>query len=352
MKRIDRLWGHIWLIVIAVLLPGPAFGAGIGTNVTGVEGIPLDKLEALSAIARNIGLIIIAVPALWLAWNRTRTASRQAQISESGLIIDRFQKGAQMLESEKLDVRFAGIYALRDLALSNPDETYITVQTLLCDFVRERSKQREPDFSMVTKFKPNPEYGQLPRDHHSAITTLNSLRQKIAYADTLEDAADWKMNLALANLFGAMFSDADLRKALFLLSNLSKAYLREADLSEANLAQANLDGADLLAANLSKAFLYEANLYGANLSFANLSEADLAGANLSGTILTNANLSDANISKAWVYDGIPPQGMEVQPFGTLATRMYDESWSRFVGRIMRERPELGWTENMKSSFPF
>ncbi|MBL6430345.1 MAG: hypothetical protein HPM95_00445 [Alphaproteobacteria bacterium] len=102
-----------------------------------------------SAVLRNLGLLVIAIPALYLAWKRTTTATRQAdtanrqqRVAERGLNIDRYQKGAQMLESEELSVRIAGIFGLRDLAMSDPEESYILVQSLLFAFIREKSKER------------------------------------------------------------------------------------------------------------------------------------------------------------------------------------------------------------------
>lgn len=388
MKHINRLWGHIWLIVIAVLLLGLAVGAAIMASVTGANGDPLEMLESLSAIARNIGLVVIAVPALWLAWHRTQTASRQAdisnrqaeisnaqaatankqaQISESGLIIDRFQKGAQMLESEKLDVRFAGIYALSDLALSNPDETYITVQTLLCDFIRERSKNREPDFSKVTKAKPNPGYAALPPDLEKAINAFSVLRQEIRCSEELERNASWRPDLtgaklAHASLFGRNISSADLTGA-----DLFDADMYEADLSNASLTRANLSNVDLTNAKLNCASLTGANLTNAEMDYAvlksaamsaaNLTGADLHRADLSNARLIAANLSAANLSgalltethifSAWVEKGCPAIGITELPLDSFGTRQIGEPWKDFIDRIMRQRPELNWTEGLK-----
>jgi hypothetical protein len=68
-----------------------------------------------------------------------------------------------------------------------------------------------------------------------------------------------------ANLCGANFRGADLRRASLYEANLSWANLRGADLRRANLREADLRGANLRGANLCGASFYEANLCGANL---------------------------------------------------------------------------------------
>jgi uncharacterized protein YjbI with pentapeptide repeats len=75
-------------------------------------------------------------------------------------------------------------------------------------------------------------------------------------------------------------------------------FLREAKLSQVNLANAQLRGAVLWFADLKGANLKEADLTGAQLWFADLQSADLTRANLSGAEFTGANLSDANLTWA------------------------------------------------------
>ncbi|MCA1242269.1 pentapeptide repeat-containing protein [Stappia stellulata] len=313
--------------------------------------------EDRSAVLRNLGLLVIAAPALYLAWKRTTTASRQADIAnenkeisnrqqrvaERGLNIDRYQKGAQMLESQELSVRIAGIYGLRELAMSDPEESYILVQSLLFAFIREKSKERKlvsPEADANKKDTKSLTYEDLGPDICEALTATIELRFSISTATDLEEAAAWCPNLAdanlsganilCANLFGAGLVGANLSGAELWHANLSDACLDHADLTGTELVFANLRGANLREAKLSDTILTHANLAdtiiddadlsGARFLGSKLADADLSGCDLSGAILWSANLSNADLADIaldedtdltgiWAWADRPPQNM-------------------------------------------
>ena len=64
---------------------------------------------------RNLVLTMAAIAALPLAIWRSKVAERQAETAQRGLLNERYQKGAEMLGSDVLTVRLAGIYALARL---------------------------------------------------------------------------------------------------------------------------------------------------------------------------------------------------------------------------------------------
>ncbi len=389
MKRLRRffLWlfrWRIWRRLLAwtaglagvAVLAGPfmwalvlhgyhlAFEAISTDTQTYLETIAALDDETFFANVRNLGLIALGILgtilATWrsvLAHKQTQTANRQAEIAntqaetankrakiaESGLIIDRFQKGAAMLDSTELSVRLAGIYALRELAMSDPDETYIMVLDLLCDFVRERSKERQPDLTKVSKENPAPDYSPFPPDLHKAMETVFGLRKGVGDAKQLESTAGWGADLHSANLSGVLFMEV----------NLSGANLSYANLSGAVLDSANLSGAFVAGANLSGATLSSANLTGALIIDANLSGADLEGADLSQSVLRCANLSSAKLGLAvtdhivgwftiWAYDGRAPIDLPANFKDRIALRKPGEPWPNFVDRMIAERPELDW----------
>jgi len=206
--------------------------------------------DAFFANVRNLGLIALGILGTVLAVWRSVLAHQAHKLSEKGLIIDRYQKGAQMLESSELSVRLAGIYALRELAQSDPEDAYILVQDLLFDFVRERSKVRKADVSKVTKANPKPGYGPFPPDLQKAMETASWLRKSVPAAGRLETQQRWNPDLRLANL----------TRVILRRSDLSGADLTGADLSGANLSGAGLTGATLFGATLTGAHLKEAHL--------------------------------------------------------------------------------------------
>jgi hypothetical protein len=69
------------------------------------------------------------------ALNQSKTAVLQAEIAENNQRFDRYARAAQMLDNENTAVRQAGIYLLRELALSDA-LAYLTLCTdLLAGFI-------------------------------------------------------------------------------------------------------------------------------------------------------------------------------------------------------------------------
>lgn len=262
-----------------------------------------------SVIFRNFGLLILALIALplaiwrsWVAHQQARIANKQHLLSEKGLVIDRYQKGAQMLESTELSVRLAGIYALRELATSDPDETYLLVLDLLCDFVRERSKTRVKSVSPVPS-RSAADFGPFPPDLQKALETISWIRNKVP-AEVLLEPLDWRPDLAEANLFNAQLDEFNLTKANLYRANLSNADLTEANLTNAILSEADLSKSNLLRVNLSMAEMYEVDLRCAFLCVANLRSVHLIGSDASGVNLTHADLSNASLVDSDFSDAI------------------------------------------------
>ncbi|MEJ8474472.1 pentapeptide repeat-containing protein [Roseibium algae] len=296
-----------------------------------------DCWEKASTIVRNFGLIVIAIPALLLAWSRTRTATRQAdiandqtRIAEKGLIIDRFQKGAQMLESYELSVRLAGIYALKELVKSDPKETYIIVLDLLFDFVRERSKARKPVFSPIPRKRQDPDYGPFPPDLQKALETASWLRNNARNAISMEKDDTWCADL----------SEANLSRARLVKGNLSSANLNGTNLYGAIFVNVNLSFATIWHSNLSQAHLPDANLSGAELWGGTLFNTDLFFADLSKTDLAEIKLNTkTKISNVFAYSDQPPKNMPDQIAKAITYRLPGEDMNVFQSRIALERKQ-------------
>jgi uncharacterized protein YjbI with pentapeptide repeats len=253
-----------------------------------------------SVIFRNFGLLTLALIALplavwrsWTAHKQARSANRQTELAEKGLIIDRYQKGAQMLESSELSVRLAGIYALRELVWSDPAETYFLVLDLLYDFVRERSNDRKPCLDTVSHARPDPGYGIFPPDLQKAIETASRLRNSVPNGVEEEIRKSWFADLTGANLTDAVLENANLKRA-----RLTAAQLTRAEMTGIDLTNADLVGADLRRAILEGAVLREVDFGGANLSEADLSNANLKDADLFEAIFFAAELNGAKLDGA------------------------------------------------------
>ena len=185
------------------------------------------SIESNGSTIRNIGLVAAAMIALPLAIWRSIVAERQAKTAQRGLLNERYQKGADMLGSEKLTVRLGGIYALAWLAREYPGDYHTPIMSLFCVFVRPEARGREDV---------------------RAVMTAVGMRSS-SQIETEKKEKYW-LDLFGANLEGLVLSSA----------NLTRVHLVEANLSRANLLDTNLSGAVLDRANLSAALLHGTDL--------------------------------------------------------------------------------------------
>jgi Pentapeptide repeats (8 copies) len=195
---------------------------------------------------------------------------RQLHLTREGQITDRFLRAVDQLGSDKVDVRFGGIFALERIAKDSPsDRSAIT--EVLSAYVRKSlpgSEARE-GYILPLQFRAP--------DAQAALTVL--CRSPLSDERITADAA--RLNL----------SRTDLRRA----------DLRRAQLQRADLWSARLEGADLRGAHLEGAILERAN-FGRfepkNPAYergADLSNADLTGAKLDHVINLDVALTEGAI---------------------------------------------------------
>lgn len=290
--------GSFWFTALAVSLTL----AGIGLTFWQWDWLHDSEPEtSVSTTLRNIGLLVGGVIALVFAiWRgivserqaatsqrqaetalcQTETAQRQVEIAQQGLLNERYQKGAEMLGSEILSVRLAGIYALQRLAAEHAEQYHIQIMELFSAFVRFPTDDKMMDSSQVIE-EQDLQSQTLRPDVQDTMRFLGSRSQE---GIRLERKEDFKLYLRDANISNLQTADANLSRAWLTNANLSNAILRRADLSNARLRQANLSNADLSGASLKNANLEGANLTGS--SFGN-------GRRNPATGLTQARLDKA-----------------------------------------------------------
>ena len=273
----------------------------------------LSTWESESATIGNLAFVVFAVIGLALAIWRGAVADRQADTAQQSLLNERYQKGAEMLGSDLLSVRLAGIYALGSLRREHPKRYHVQVMQLLCGFVCHPPKH---DRNRATDSESARE------DIRAAMQALGdrkvtdiTLEHAAGYVPNLEGANLQKQRLHDLNLSGVRFGPADPRTLLspanlsgasFLKTSLRDANLWDADLSETRIMSANFCGATLINANLSGISM----AISADFSKANMSGANLTDANFCGSILTDAVLSGANVSGT-IFTGkpVPAKGL-------------------------------------------
>ena len=167
--------GGPWLIAsAAILITEVILSIVFWDWLTGADsaGATMNGADSAGATIRNIGLVIagsVALPlALWrgvVADKQASAAQRQANLDREALLNERFQKGAEMLGSNVLTVRMAGIYALRQLAQDPPNTYHVQIMDLFCAFVRR------PPHDLETE-------GSLPRQDVQAIMDAIAARSE------------------------------------------------------------------------------------------------------------------------------------------------------------------------------
>ena len=270
----------------------------------------LSNVESWSTIIRNLGLVIVAVIALWFARRRILVADRQAATTQRGLLNERYQKGAEMLGSEVLAVRLGGIYALARLAREHPGDYHTQIMRLLCAFVRNPSgKPGEAPLS-TDGLIPAAEFadgqdkaddedgvGPPPRAREDVQAVMTAVGERSEAHIVIEDGKKYRLDLIGANLKFVRLNDA-------VLDNVN---LIDADLSSAMLHGAKLKGAYLRGTNFEKADLFRADLGGVRLSGANLENANLFNANLTRAVVRRCRgLTQEQIDRAVAQKDHPP----------------------------------------------
>lgn len=83
---------------------------------------------ALSEIVRNVGLAVAAFVGAWLAWRKlgperqqATTSASQADLARRAHVVELFNRAAGQLGDERLEVRLAAIYVLREVGRDFPD---------------------------------------------------------------------------------------------------------------------------------------------------------------------------------------------------------------------------------------
>ena len=275
-KSTDRLWIAAW--VAFVLVASVVFSTKYWDWLSIEESNGTEIRTSGSEIIRNLGLFIAALIALPLAIWRSIVAERQAAASQhqaetaqSGLLNERYQKGAEMLGSQVLSVRIGGIYDLMRLAHELPEKYHTQVMQFLCAFIRTSSEGIETNEATDGEKSTTP----LPRD---VRTVLAAISKRSEAQMMIEEEESYILDLSDARLIGANLTDAVLLRANLAGANMAKARASGAKLSGAVLDGANLIGASLKDVDLSRARLVEARLSNASLQSTNLTGADLEGA--------------------------------------------------------------------------
>ena len=263
-----------------------------------------------SAIFRNFGLTILGLLALGLGAWRSWTAHLQAQsslrqagyaaqqvdnaieqrrIAVRGQQVERYQKGALMLESSESVVRIAGVFALQELAISDPAETNLLVQALLVRFICSELVTQPPKLLGIA----SPVASALD----ASFNAFQRLRYTNAKYEVIDDFSPWT---------------PDFSGVWFLRSNINAANFTHSNFSAAQIKKAIFEDCDFQSSFFSRSIIKDSRF-----DRCDFSKVDFANADLDGSIFNEINISGCRFKevknvapdtfvKAWYWKDRPP----------------------------------------------
>ena len=324
LKRAVPAWIWVTVLVALVLFVGSALSYRHWDWLA-------SSTESGSTTVRNIALIVAGFVALILALWRGAIGERQASAAEQAVLDGRYQRGIEMLASDSLSARLGGIYSLRNLAESQPEQYHIQIMRVFCAFVRHPppydSGEAERDSGRAeAEANPRKHVHGRPRARADVQAVMDAIGSRYEAGIAIEKRTGFVVDLSGADLSWTYLEKADLSNADLTFANLFHAVFYEwrrglppprspfyLELQETkpgaerwqldNYANekgwrqtytANLSGADLSYANLTRARMDHIDLSGAQVREATLSGVWLKSANLRGTNLFESNLSTSS----------------------------------------------------------
>ena len=257
--------------------------------------------------------LLVAIAALYQScWS-----GRQVEALESQTMSAHFTASAEMLGSEVIAVRIAGIQALDHLARAQPEQFHLRVTRLLCAFIREpaggvaRPRKLRADVqaalnAVIYRMEQGREIEAQWRSRYTDRRRGGPEPIRIAVVDLSGSDLQWAQ-LYRADLAHAILDGANLSYASGNGADFSEASLIDTVAHKATFISAGFDSANLLGSNWSDSVLQNSSFVAATmpnqLVVAHLEGADFTrsvfgAANLSGARLDNADLSDARFGTA------------------------------------------------------
>jgi uncharacterized protein YjbI with pentapeptide repeats len=288
-----------------------------------ITEIKIDRLK----IVQQIALFVLAMIGLGLAiWRsmtahrqaqaalaQSKTAIRQAETAENGQRFDRYARAAQMLDNEKGAVRSAGVYLLRELAVSDPQGYKTLCAELLASFIRAR----QADIAEKSK------------ELTSALTSSRT-------PETPADVVDALKGLVLAASAGSV--ELDIRSSVFCKINFDHRHSFEnVDIRDCTFTQVGGHGAifdncyiggatfavmSLLQANARSTYFSNCRFVSVEFEDVDFSEATFSDCGFKDCKFRNCDMSgvefiedekqhlpfDAELLKTcWAWKGHPPK---------------------------------------------
>ena len=255
-----------------------------------------DWRDLIAIVLAFLGLLLL----LWRSFSadkqarssqeNVKLATTQLQTTQQDALDARYQRIADMLGSDTVSTRVGGIYSLKQLMGTHPQQYHVPGMELLCSYVRT-----PPSYTSFSADEPNK---ALREDVQAAMNVVGSRDQK---SIAIEEKANFKIhlegvdlsyirlknaNLSRARFEGANFSNADLMGVNMSGTVLDIANFTEASIGDSDLSWSFIQHAVFKRCRLSNCSLIYACLYYTNMTEATFDEIDFSHSQLMCTDLS------------------------------------------------------------------
>lgn len=296
-----------------------------------IVNLLLDKNSAtIIENLRNIFLIIGSFIGIWLLWVRSNALKKQADISESGHNLDRFNNFLNVLESDNYNIRISAIQSLR-LLMTEDTKYFWPIVKSFTSYVNhylssKRENNEEKDeinrtiVQEIIKALGDEEVNWLPHYKAKSVKSMDFLYNSFRGVFlTLIGQGKYKsyveiLNQSQKNKYTVVFRDADLKKMSFaglFLSltefygcSLERIYSSVTEMEYVKFHNCNLTQAKFLECNLHGSVFSKCNLTGATFKKSDISDVKFINCEMDNVVLSNAK----NFEKAKISSGTDIMG--------------------------------------------
>ena len=251
------------------------------------------KLTTLATGVTATAGLLVAIAAFYQAFS----TSKQVEVLHQQTMVSHFTASAEMLGSDVIAVRIAGIQALAHLAHIQPEAFHLRAMRLLCAFIRE---------PVEAAAKPR----KLRADVQTALDAViyrseDGLAIEAQYRRRYTD----RRRGELKPLKPAII---DLRGSNLQWARLYRADLGHSILDGANLSYASGNGANFSGASLVGTTAHKAIFISANFDFANM-----LGSDLSYSVLQNSSFIETRMPNRLVAAHLEGSAFTSSAFGAV-----------------------------------
>ena len=217
---------------------------------------------------------------------QVKLATTQLQTTQQDALDARYQRIADMLGSDTISTRVGGIYSLKQLMGTHPEQYHVPGMELLCSYVRTPPSDTSLSADVLNK--------ALREDVQAAMNVVGSRDQN---SIAIEEKAQFKIDLDRVALSYIKLKNANLSKARFEGANFSNADLTGVNISGAVFDRASFAGASIRGSDLSKSFFQHAVF-----NRCQLSRCTLVSACLNSAVMAEATFDALDFSHAQLRD--------------------------------------------------